>query len=78
MIASNCDTAIAHKKRPLQTLLNLKQSLANVFKTLQCWQQRSQQRRELKQLIEDADLLKDIGLSKSDVIKEVHKRFWQK
>ena len=78
MIGSNCDTAIAHKKRPFQTLLNLKQSLGHVFEPLQCWQQRSHQRRELQQLIEDADLLKDIGLSKSDVIKEVRKKFWQK
>ena len=78
MNASNCSAAIVQKKRPYQVLLNLKQSVRNAFDTLQYWQERVQQRHELKGLIEDADRLKDIGLSKNDVIIEVNKKFWQK
>lgn len=78
MSASNCDAAIVQKKRPYQTLLNLKQRLGNAFDTLQSWQTRAQQRHELKQLIEDADRLKDVGLSKNDVMIEANKKCWQK
>ena len=78
MSASNCDAAIVQKKRPFQALLNLKQSLSHVLDTLQCWQKRTQQRHELKRLIEDPDRLKDIGLSKNDVIIEANKKCWQK
>jgi uncharacterized protein YjiS (DUF1127 family) len=74
MNASNCGATIVQKKRPYQILL----SVSNAFDTLQYWQERAQQRHELKGLIEDADLLKDIGLSKNDVIIEGNKKFWQK
>ena len=78
MNASNCDTAIEQKKRMSKVLFNLKQSLSNVLDTLQCWQTRAQQRHELKRLLEVPDRLKDIGLSKNDVMIEANKKFWQK
>ncbi|WP_413699937.1 DUF1127 domain-containing protein [Psychromonas sp. KJ10-10] len=78
MNTSKFGATIGQKKRPYQVLLNLKQSVSNAFDTLQYWQERAEQRHELKGLIEDADRLKDIGLSKNDVIIEANKKFWQK
>lgn len=43
--------------------------------TLLLWQERSRQRRDLAGL--DARALRDIGLSRSDALTEVHKPFWR-
>jgi uncharacterized protein YjiS (DUF1127 family) len=47
---------------------------AQVFTTLLDWQERARQRRRLSEL--DDRLLKDIGLSRADVAREVEKPFW--
>ena len=47
---------------------------ANVFTTLFEWQERARQRRRLSEL--DDRMLKDIGLTRTDVAREVEKPFW--
>ena len=44
--------------------------------TVECWQQRHRQRTALAEL--DDRLLKDIGLTRADVAREVRKTFWQR
>ena len=45
------------------------------FGLLQVWLARYRQRRQLARL--DTHLLKDIGLSRTDALREVHKPFWR-
>jgi len=40
-----------------------------------CWLDRNESRRHLGKL--DERLLKDIGLTRSEVEQEIHKPFWQ-
>ncbi len=44
--------------------------------TLECWHQRNRQRTALGEL--DDRLLKDIGLTRADVAREVRKSFWER
>ena len=46
-------------------------------RALRLWKERSRQRRELRELANDKDLLKDLGLSGYDVKHEGHKPFWR-
>jgi uncharacterized protein YjiS (DUF1127 family) len=48
--------------------------LSRVLDTLAEWQERSRQRRHLMAL--NDHLLKDIGLSRADVVRESRKPFW--
>ena len=42
---------------------------------LKCWRGRSRQRRHLREL--DDRLLRDVGLSRENVAREVEKPFWR-
>ena len=53
----------------------LHEGAAQVAATLTLWQQRVQERRELASL--DDHMLADIGISRADVWREVHKPFWR-
>lgn len=53
----------------------LVQQLVLLWKTLELWQERSRQRRQLLEL--DDRLLKDIGVSRADVEREACKPFWK-
>ena len=49
--------------------------LAQISETLNIWRDRQRQRRELAQWT-DRDI-RDVGLSWSDVVREVEKPFWR-
>ena len=53
-----------------------KQKGRGLVQTIKLWDERSRQRRELRRLANDADLLKDVGLSVYDVQNEGSKPFW--
>ena len=46
-------------------------------RTIHLWHERSRQRRELRKLAGDSELLKDVGLSNYDVLREAGKPFWR-
>jgi uncharacterized protein YjiS (DUF1127 family) len=49
-------------------------ALAGIFETLVRWQEVSIQRRRLLEL--DAHMLKDIGISRADAVREARRPFW--
>jgi uncharacterized protein YjiS (DUF1127 family) len=50
-----------------------------LLRTLRVWSQRNRQRHTLRLLVERDDyLLKDIGLSRGDALREAEKPFWQR
>ena len=55
--------------------LKIEALLIKLFDTLQLWIERHQQRKQLSQLNEH--LLKDIGISHSEVWHETQKPFWR-
>jgi uncharacterized protein YjiS (DUF1127 family) len=70
----------AHTKIPQLIILDqiaesIFQFFTNVLETLMHWEQNYRTRKELNEMEEY--LLKDIGLSKIDVINETKKSFWQ-
>jgi uncharacterized protein YjiS (DUF1127 family) len=48
--------------------------LVGIIQTLLRWQERSAQRRQLLEL--DAHMLKDIGISRADAVREAKRPFW--
>lgn len=52
----------------------LRRVVLQIINTLHVWQERARQRRELAQL--DDRMLRDIGLTRSDVYRETSKPFW--
>jgi uncharacterized protein YjiS (DUF1127 family) len=59
-----------HQSRPLYSWL---------LGTLRVWSQRNRQRHTLRLLVERDDyLLKDVGLSRDDALREAEKPFWQR
>ena len=65
----------------LGTLLNRQFSLAKYgakwLALLALWNHRSVQRRQLTELVNEYDLLKDMGLSSYDALIESKKPFWR-
>ncbi len=53
-----------------------RKALLWVVDTLETWAARAEQRRQLATL--DARMLRDIGRSESDVVRETAKPFWKK
>ncbi len=51
-------------------------ALERALDLLLTWQERTRQRRQLEQL--NDHLLRDIGLSRADVLAEATKRFWER
>ncbi len=51
---------------------------SGVVYTLAIWQERSRQRRELRELARSPELLRDTNLSFDDVRHESRKPFWRK
>lgn len=47
-----------------------------LLRTIKSWHARSRQRRQLAQL--PPEMLKDIGISRSDALSEAAKPFWQR
>ena len=54
--------------------------IAGLASTIRRWVARSQQRRALREIAERTDdhLLKDIGVSRGQVLREAAKPFWQR
>lgn len=50
---------------------------SGLTRTINLWYERSRQRRELRELAGDPDLLRDVGLSGYDVQQEAGKPFWR-
>ena len=74
-----CDTSAAlvasQTRSPVRPLGQALHRVAlYIVTTLHVWQGRARQRRELQQL--DDRMLKDIGLTRADVEREVNKPFW--
>lgn len=53
----------------------LSKAFRTLLRTLECWQVRVDQRRHLLEL--DERLLRDIGLSRYDALREAAKPFWR-
>lgn len=52
----------------------LQRLATQVFSTLLEWEERARQRRQLSEL--DNRMLKDVGLTRADVSRELEKPFW--
>jgi uncharacterized protein YjiS (DUF1127 family) len=50
--------------------------LARAIGTVQCWAQRVRSRDALAEL--DEQMLKDVGLTRADIVVESSKHFWQR
>ncbi len=57
-------------------LAAMRRVLIGVVETLLRWQELSMQRRRLLEL--DAHMLKDIGISRADAVREAKRPFWDK
>ena len=68
--------AYAEPRRPTAASFGkfLIEAAAQALRTLLIWQERDRQRHALAQL--DARMLKDIGLSRAEVVLELRKPFW--
>src|SRR5690348_11487325 len=53
----------------------LREALKRIFATLREWRQRSRERAELAKL--DDRMLRDIGVTRGDVCREINKPFWR-
>ncbi|WP_432695544.1 DUF1127 domain-containing protein [Marinobacterium sp. YM272] len=58
------------ESRPARTI-----KLADLFSRLKEWHARARQRRQLATL--PPEMLKDIGVSRTDALKEANKPFWR-
>jgi uncharacterized protein YjiS (DUF1127 family) len=74
--AEGSGSRAAEKGRRRPALSALASAALFVVETLLAWQERVRQRRHLSGL--DDRLLKDIGLSRADVQREVEKPFWER
>ena len=52
-------------------------TLSKTLSTLGLWFARSAQRRALRDLAQDAQLLNDIGLDRQEALREAAKPFWR-
>ncbi|AHY50500.1 DUF1127 domain-containing protein [Bradyrhizobium japonicum] len=68
---SNCSKV---DRTPLPPVVNLYEVWASVGATLHLWRQRYRDRRELARWTEPD--LHDIGVSRSDIARELEKPFW--
>ncbi len=66
---------LGHARTPRRVRLGLR-ALERAADVLLSWQERAQQRRQLETLSDH--MLRDIGLTRSDVMAEATKPFWQR
>ncbi|NND89833.1 MAG: DUF1127 domain-containing protein [Granulosicoccus sp.] len=66
------ETSTAHTARTIPG-----RWVSGLVRIIDLWQERHRQRRELLDLAEDPDLLRDVGLSRYDVLQEGGKPFWR-
>ena len=53
-------------------------TLTAALRTLRTWMSRSRQRRALRELAQEEQLLNDIGLSREQALREGAKPFWRR
>lgn len=78
--ATDClmDAGCLQDLSPAQSVLaSRRQKNSGFARTVNLWHERSRQRRELRELADDLDLLDDLGLSIYDVQHEGCKPFWR-
>lgn len=63
------------RRTPLAAAAKVSAALLSLFDRIATWQERAQARRRLGQL--DDWMLKDVGLSRADVAREMGKPFWR-
>jgi len=69
-------TTLILKTQPVHQVQQfIKTTVISVFDTLQLWSDRREQRKRLSLLSDH--MLRDIGLTKIDVIRECRKPFWK-
>ena len=66
---------VQRKRASLGIVLRLADGALRIWLLLETWRERTRQRRALLAL--DAHLLKDIGLSQADALREGSKPFWK-
>jgi uncharacterized protein YjiS (DUF1127 family) len=63
----------------IRTLAHISSSAMSWMDTVRIWRARSRERRALRELAELGDhFLKDIGISRGQVLREAAKPFWQR
>ncbi len=66
---------IQRKERQTDSLGRLLRPVTGLFNQLFVWQERTAERAHLASL--DDRLLKDMGISRSEAAREIHKPFWR-
>ena len=73
---TNADCAYSSRAHmPFQQQSWLRLSPQRLIARIQCWMERSAQRRQLSRL--DDRMLRDIGIGRADAYRETQKWFWQ-
>lgn len=62
----------------LSNFASTKRQTSRLTRIINLWHERSKQRRQLLELADDPDLLKDLGLSNYDLQHEGRKPFWRR
>ena len=77
--ATTCLLDTDYSKVSSETLerSSYKRQTRGIGHILRLWRERSKQRRQLLELADDSDLLKDLGLSNYDLWHEGRKPFWR-
>jgi uncharacterized protein YjiS (DUF1127 family) len=78
--ATDClmDAGCLQESSPAQSVrAGTRKKNSGFARTINLWHERSRQRRELRELADDPDLLNDVGLSIYDVQHEGRKPFWR-
>ena len=57
--------------------VGMRQETIGFARTIRLWHERLRQRRELRELAANPDLLRDVGLSNYQVQQEARKPFWR-
>ena len=74
LVDAGCYSEFSNSQTPSK---GLKRIIRGLIDTIDIWYERSRQRREIRGLANDIDLLDDIGLSYYDLQREGRKPFWR-
>lgn len=77
-MCTTLDGAISNYERREAKASTSSTSLYDWLSLLNVWVQRSRERKELTELVNDDHLLNDIGVSRLDALHEAAKPFWRR